>query len=125
MFAGTAAMLLEFCLIVLAKPALGPARLVGKTEMEGDGEIESGGIYSRMRHPRYAGMIRAVAGAGLLSATATLWIVLAIWTVLVVAALALEKRSLERRFGVAYLDYSRRVPRFVPHRFRARLEWPQ
>jgi len=77
-----------------------------------------------MRHPRYAGMIGAVVGAGLLSANTTLWIVLAIWTVVVLAAVSLEKRELERRFGAAYLDYCRRVPRFVPNRFRARVNWP-
>lgn len=125
MLAGMAAILLEFWLIVLAKRALGLTRLVGKTEMDGGGEIESGGIYARMRHPRYAGMIGAVVGAGLLCATSTLWIVLAIWTVLVAAAVALGERELERHFGAAYLDYCRRVPRFVPNRFRARADWPR
>jgi protein-S-isoprenylcysteine O-methyltransferase Ste14 len=124
MFAGMTAILLEFWLIVQAKRALGLARLVGKTGGDDDVEIESGGIYARMRHPRYAGMIGAVVGAGLLSANTTLWIVLAIWTVVVLAAVSLEKRELERRFGAAYLDYCRRVPRFVPNRFRARVNWP-
>lgn len=119
MFAGIAAILLEFWLMVRAKRAVG---LDGKNEIDGDGEMESGGIYGRMRHPRYAGMIGAVVGAGLLCATTPLWIVLAIWTMLVVAAVALEERRLQRRFGAAYLDYSRRVPRFVPNRFRARLQ---
>jgi protein-S-isoprenylcysteine O-methyltransferase Ste14 len=125
MFAGMAAILLEFWLIVQAKRALGLSRLVGKTEMDGGDEIESGGIYARMRHPRYGGMIVAVVGAGLLSATTTLWIVLAIWTLLVLAAVLLEERDLERRFGTAYLDYCRRMPRFVPNRFRARVGWPK
>ncbi|MGA8232501.1 MAG: methyltransferase [Candidatus Acidiferrales bacterium] len=125
MFAGMAAILLEFWLTVLAKSALGLSRMVGKTEMDGDGEVQSGGIYARMRHPRCAGMIGAVVGAGLLCATSTLWIVLAIWTVLVAAAVALGERELERHFGAAYLDYCRRVPRFVPNRFRARAAWPR
>ena len=117
-----AAILLEFWLIVRANRAFGLTRLVARTGMDGDAEIVSAGIYARMRHPRYAGMIGAVVGAGLLSANSTLWIVLAIWTVLVVAVVALEERHLERRFGAAYLDYCRRVPRFVPNRFRARFE---
>jgi protein-S-isoprenylcysteine O-methyltransferase Ste14 len=125
MFAGMAAILREFWLTVLAKGALGLSRMVGKTEMDGDGEVQSGGIYARMRHPRCAGMIGAVVGAGLLCATSTLWIVLAIWTVLVAAAVALGERELERHFGAAYLDYCRRVPRFVPNRFRARADWPR
>lgn len=123
-FAGMAAILLEFWLIVRAKRALGLARLAGKTGTDDDGESETGGIYGRMRHPRYAGMIGAVVGAGLLSATTTLWIVLAVWILLVVALVTLEERGLQRRFGAAYLDYSRRVPGFVPNRFRARLERP-
>jgi protein-S-isoprenylcysteine O-methyltransferase Ste14 len=124
-FAGMAAILLEFWLIVVAKRALRLARLTGETELGDDAGMEAGEIYGRMRHPRYAGMIGAVVGAGLLSATPTLWILLTIWTLLVVVAVAREERGLQRRFGAAYLDYSRQVPRFVPHRFRARLERPQ
>jgi len=119
MFAGMAAILLEFWLIVRAKRGVGLDR---KNEIGSGDEIESDGTYGRMRHPRYAGMIGAVVGAGLLCATTALWIVLAIWTMLVVAAVVLEERRLQHRFGAANLDYSRRVPRFVPNRFRARLE---
>jgi protein-S-isoprenylcysteine O-methyltransferase Ste14 len=126
MLAGMAAILAEFWLIVLAKRALGPTWLVGRTEMDGHGEIsESEGIYGRMRHPRYAGMIGAVVGAGLLSAGIALWVVLVIWTALVLAAVSLEGRELERRFGAPNLDYRRRAPRFMPNRFRARADWPQ
>jgi protein-S-isoprenylcysteine O-methyltransferase Ste14 len=120
------AILLEFWLIVLSKRALGPAWLVGRSEMDGHGEIsESEGIYGRMRHPWYAGMIGAVIGAGLLSASTALWVVLAIWTVLLLVAVSLEGRELERRFGEAYQDYHRQAPRFVANRLRARANWPQ
>jgi protein-S-isoprenylcysteine O-methyltransferase Ste14 len=44
-------------------------------------------------------------------------IVLAIWILLVLTAVAVEERELEDRVGATYLDYSRRVPRFVPYRF--------
>ncbi len=30
----------------------------------------------------------------------------------------LEERELRDRFGDAYLEYSKRVPRFIPRRFR-------
>jgi len=66
-----------------------------------------------------------VVGAGLLSASTALWIVLAIWIALVLAAVSLEGRELDRRFGAANLDYRLRATRFVPNRFRARADWPQ
>jgi hypothetical protein len=55
---GMAAILLEFWLTVLAKRARGLSRTLGKIEMDGDEEIQFGGIYAQMRHPRCAGIIR-------------------------------------------------------------------
>ena len=124
-FAGMAAILVELLLTVSGSLALGLSRMVGKTDLESDGEVQSGGVSARMRHPRCAGMIGAVVGAGVLSATNTLWIVLAIWIVMVVAAVAMEERELQRHFGAAYVNYCRQMPRFVPDRFRARADWPR
>ncbi len=108
-------------LLMRAKRDLGAARLSGKTELEGGGELASSGIYARMRHPRYVGMIGAVLGACLLAGTPLMWEVAAIWVCLAVLAIRLEERELRRRFGAAYEEYSRRVPRFIPLPLRPRV----
>jgi protein-S-isoprenylcysteine O-methyltransferase Ste14 len=93
---------------------LGTARLVGKTELSGKGEIAHHGIYAHIRHPRYAGSFLAIVGACLLAATRTMWIVAGVWTVLTLTAIALEERELAIRFGADYQEYCRQVPRFIP-----------
>jgi protein-S-isoprenylcysteine O-methyltransferase Ste14 len=117
---GVALIILEVWLFLRVKRDLGGARLVGATEIAGGGEIVQAGIYARIRHPRYAGSFLALTGACLLSATRALWIVTAIWTLLTGIAIALEERELRARFGESYLQYCRRVPRFVPRLSRPR-----
>jgi len=93
---------------------LGTSRLVGRTELGGGGELQCRGIYARIRHPRYTGSLLAILGACLLGGTRVTWLVAAVWLLLMRAAIALEERELQMRFGDAYREYSRRVPRFVP-----------
>ena len=95
---------------------LGGRRLVGHAELTGTGEMFSGGLYAYVRHPRYAGMFSAVAGAGLLAGTPSLWIVLAIWCPFALLVIRLEERELASRFGSAYHAYRKRVPAFLPFR---------
>jgi protein-S-isoprenylcysteine O-methyltransferase Ste14 len=93
---------------------LGTARLVGKTELSGGGVIEHGGIYARIRHPRYAGSFLAILGACFLAGTRAMWLVAAAWVLFTLAAISFEERELRVRFGTAYEAYCRRVPRFLP-----------
>jgi len=99
---------------------LGTARLVGKTELTGGGEMARRGIYARIRHPRYTGSFLAIVGACLLAGTSAMWTVAAVWLVLTLVAISLEERELRTRFGAAYEDYCRRVPRFVPSLMKQR-----
>ena len=107
---------LDIVLIVRAEEALGLRRLVGKAELEGSGELVTSGIFARIRHPRYAGMICSVFGANLIAGTSALWVVTISWFVLVNVFVYFEERELRARFGPAYDDYARRVPRFLPFR---------
>ncbi|HEV7732322.1 MAG TPA: isoprenylcysteine carboxylmethyltransferase family protein [Candidatus Binatia bacterium] len=75
------------------------------------------GPYLRMRNPVFAGLVLAVTGAALWSGSQ--------WGALVVAVAALaahgwvvavEEVQLRRRFGEAYMEYVRRVPRWIPLR---------
>jgi len=93
---------------------LGRSRLVGQTELSGAGEIQRGGIYSRIRHPRYTASFLAILGACLLAGTRTLWIVAGVWLVLMLVAISFEEREMGTRFGAIYVDYCSQVPRFVP-----------
>jgi protein-S-isoprenylcysteine O-methyltransferase Ste14 len=93
---------------------LGTSRLVGKTELSGEGEMATVGIYGYVRHPRYAASFLAIIGACLLAGTRITWIVAGVWAELMLMAILLEEREMRSRFGVAYEKYCDRVPRFVP-----------
>jgi protein-S-isoprenylcysteine O-methyltransferase Ste14 len=110
--AGLALILLEGWIFWRVRRDLGGARLVGKTELSGGGDIVRRGIYARVRHPRYAGSFLAIVGACLLAGTRTAWIVAAVWALLMLVAIAFEEREMHARFGGAFEEYCRRVPRF-------------
>lgn len=72
------------------------------------------GVYARVRHPRYLELLLAVFSYTVVSHYTGAWVVAvasvpALWLVVV-----LEERELRERFGSAWDDYARRVPRFVP-----------
>jgi len=115
---GTGLLLIALDLWLFAKVRrdLGTSRLIGKTELTGGGEIANSGIYSRIRHPRYAGMIASVLGACLIAATPLMWGIAAAWFLLVMTVIGLEERELRARFGATYAEYCRQVPRFIPRR---------
>lgn len=117
---GIALILLEGWIFWRVKRDLGAARLVGQTELSGGGEIARAGIYARMRHPRYTGSFLAIIGACLLAGTRTAWVVAGGWAVLMLVAISFEEREMRARFGAAFEDYCRRVPRFIPLAMKAR-----
>lgn len=78
------------------------------------------GLYARVRHPRYTGMMAAVLGACLMVGTLLLWVTALGWGLLALLAVSIEERELHARFGTSYHDYARRVPRFLPFR-----SWPR
>jgi protein-S-isoprenylcysteine O-methyltransferase Ste14 len=120
--AGVTLIGVEIYLFLRVERELGSRRLVGHAELTGTGEIFTGGLYSRVRHPRYTGMFCAVVGAALLAGTPRLWIVLAVWWMLALVVIRLEERELTARFGPAYVVYRKRVPAFLPFRVGTRRE---
>jgi protein-S-isoprenylcysteine O-methyltransferase Ste14 len=101
-------------LVYRAGKDLGHMKLVGHAELTGKTDLVTEGIYRHIRHPRYAGMIAAIAGACLLAGSRWALIVSAIWLALVFAVILLEEREMRARFGPAYDVYCRAVPRFLP-----------
>ena len=112
--AGFALIAVEAYLFVRVERELGTRRLIGHAELTRTGELFSGGLYAYVRHPRYAGMFSAVAGAGLLAGTLTLWILLLLWLPFALTVIRLEEQELSARFGPAYDEYRNRVPAFLP-----------
>lgn len=101
-------------LFARAKKDLGASRFIGKAELQGRREVIDTGVYSRVRNPRYGGMILAVIGACTLAATPLMWAVCGVWFAMVMMVIAFEERELRERLGDPYVEYCRRVPRFIP-----------
>jgi protein-S-isoprenylcysteine O-methyltransferase Ste14 len=113
-FLGVALIASDFILLYHSGKHLGHRKLVGHAELTGKTDLTTIGIYKYVRHPRYTGMIAAIAGACLLAGTAWAWTVGAIWLVFVLVSILLEEREMRHRFGPAYEAYCRAVPRFLP-----------
>lgn len=117
--AGLALLALDVLAFVAAEAALGGRRLVGQAELSGSGELLTRGLYTRVRHPRYLGMIAGVMGACLILGSRWLWTAGLLWLFTVLATIRLEERELRDRFGTAYAAYAQRVPALLPFRFRS------
>ncbi len=116
--AGVALIAFDVFTFTIAEMELGARRLVGHAELTHSGQLTTAGLYTRVRHPRYLGMIACVFGVCLLAGTRPLWIASVLWCMTALASIALEERELRTRFGSAYADYARRVPALLPFRLR-------
>ena len=72
------------------------------------------GIYATIRHPRYVQICLSFLGSALIANYLALYLIVALWLPGIYAIVLLEEKELRDRFGSAYDDYCRRVPRFVP-----------
>jgi protein-S-isoprenylcysteine O-methyltransferase Ste14 len=72
------------------------------------------GIYGKIRHPRYVEFTLGMIGWALFVNYLGLYAMIALCFVLLWFIVLIEERELRARFGQAYVDYSARVPRFVP-----------
>lgn len=120
--AGLALIALDILILTAVETQLGGHCLVGHAELTGRGELATSGLYRRLRHPRYLGMMATVLGACLLIDSRPLWILGLAWWLAALAIIRIEERELHRRFGAAYADYARRVPALLPLRFTVRHE---
>jgi protein-S-isoprenylcysteine O-methyltransferase Ste14 len=78
------------------------------------GRLVMDGIYSRIRHPRYVGVGLGVAAMALFANYLATYLLVLAYVPSIYAIVLLEERELEARFGDAYREYSRDVPRFLP-----------
>ena len=77
-------------------------------------ELMTDGLYARMRHPRYVQLLIALAGYALIANYLAAYFMVALWVPAVYIIVLLEEKELRDHFGEDYIEYCRRVPRFVP-----------
>ncbi len=82
-------------------------------------ELITNGLYARMRHPRYVQFLIALAGYALIANYLAAYLMVSLWVPAVYIIVLLEEEELRDHFGEDYIEYCRRVPRFVP-RLKAR-----
>lgn len=115
--AGAGLIGLDFWLLRRVKRGLGWRVLVGLPELMPRTQplpMAARGIYERVRHPRYLGMMLSYTGAALLTGATRLLALVAVFIGLALLITELEERELLGRLGEVYADYRRRVPRFLP-----------
>lgn len=120
---GSALVIADFWMIRRIERVISVRVLVGLPELfsarspEGAGRptpVVESGLYARVRHPRYLGMMLSWLGAVLLSGSTRLAALVALFIGLALLVTELEERELLNRLGESYADYRRRVPRLVP-----------
>lgn len=117
--AGLALIAVDIVLFARVEATFGGRRLVGQAELSGSGEMATGGLYERVRHPRYLGMMAGVLGGCLLVGSQWLWVVAAFWWIATLVTIRFEERELRHRFP-GYATYAQRVPALLPFRVRAK-----
>ncbi len=83
-----------------------------------EGRLLQLGIYGRVRHPPYLGVMLGTVAMALFTNYLAAYALAAIafpWLYLIIV---LEERELRDRFGEAYRIYQQQVPRLVPRRSR-------
>jgi len=100
--------------------ALGGHRIVGHSELSGSRGLIARGLYTRVRHPRYLGMMTGVFGACLIIASPSLWAAIVLWLLLALFAIRVEERELHTRLGTVYAAYAAQVPALLPFRLGLR-----
>ncbi len=94
-------------------------QLMGLPELAPDRypqQLVTEGLHARVRHPRYLQYLLVLAGFALMANYLALYLTLAVLVPGIWLIVILEEKELRARFGPAYDDYCRRVPRFIPRR---------
>ncbi len=92
--------------------------LVGIPELEATdeapGKLLDEGIYARVRHPRYLGIMLGGTGVACIANYRATWVLMAALVPVVYLLTVIEERELRVRFGERYMRYAEQVPRIIP-----------
>ncbi len=78
------------------------------------GTLLTEGIYAKIRHPRYVEVFLAVLAYAFAANYLAPYVLALVSVPAIYLIVILEERELKKRFGEAYEEYGRRVPRFIP-----------
>jgi protein-S-isoprenylcysteine O-methyltransferase Ste14 len=79
--------------------------------------LVSGDVFELSRNPMYLGLVLLLAGLAVLLGTASPWLVLPVFVIVITwLQIIPEERALTRRFGDEYVAYCRRVNRWFGRR---------
>ena len=96
--------------------------MFGLPEIRGEGDpgkLLTDGIYSLIRHPRYAEVWLGLLAIALFTNYLAVYILVIVFIPVIYGVVLLEERELRERFGQEYESYCAEVPRFFPRRHRA------
>jgi protein-S-isoprenylcysteine O-methyltransferase Ste14 len=116
--AGIAVLLVAVRLRILLHRHFSNRQLLGFPELAPDRypqRLVTEGLHGRVRHPRYLQFLLVAASSALIANYLALYLLLALLMPAICLVVILEEKELRERFGPAYEEYSRRVPRFIPH----------
>jgi protein-S-isoprenylcysteine O-methyltransferase Ste14 len=94
-------------------------------DRQGPGSMVSGGLYARVRHPIYSGVLLTTAGLFLTTADAIALAVACATAVGLPVQARLEEQFLLSLYGDEYGAYLKRTGRFWPPTPRLRRPWPR
>ena len=80
------------------------------------GKLLSEGIYGRVRHPRYVEIVLLSLAYALFANFLGPYVLVLLLVPAIYLVVLIEERELRERFGDAYDEYCRHVPRFFPRR---------
>lgn len=115
-----AALLIAFGVIAgRAHRHLGSSESLGQAPPGGELVLRTDGPYAITRNPQYVGAVPAYLGIAIGTNSLLAAIAGALMIASLVANVFAEESWMRERFGTAYEDYCRRVPRFLPNLWRA------
>lgn len=92
-------------------------RFSGYVAIQADHELVTTGLYRRIRHPSYLGMMLGLAGWALVFRSAVGLLGVIAGLPLLIQRIDVEESLLASNFGAAYEDYRRRSWRLLPYLF--------
>ncbi len=82
-------------------------------------KLSTAGLYSIVRHPLYLGSLFINLGFCLICNNPVLWVYsFILFPACYYSAIAMEEITLNKKFGIEFLNYKKNVPAFLPIKFK-------